>query len=137
MDYDRILELVNLLFSDYLIVESKRSSEKNKFIKIKRYNKRLDTYFKFCEIEEKVLSYSTSIYNNTSYISNNWEIHYKVNDDVFTIPIINESSIEISLNWYEKAYDIESMRIRNCQWYDEIKNNQITEIRNFKLNKIL
>ena len=127
MKYEDILDIVKLKFNNFFVIEKKYNSyglDVNRII-IKRFNDRLDCNFKFAEIYK---------------IEENWVISYSVGDKEY--PFILEPNneidlLEISIDWYNVAFDIQEQKNSHFERYQSIKRNKLIEIRNHRLNKLL
>ena len=134
MEYKEILKISNEKFSDFLVVEKpfEKYGINRKRILIKRFIDRLGKYFIFAEINNIVIG--------TSTVNEMWVINYRINDNRYDFklePGKEIDIIEMSIDWFREALEVERQRSNYIKKYQNIKNNTISEIRDYKLNKVL
>lgn len=134
MEYKEILKISNEKFSDFLVVEKpfEKYGINRKRILIKRFIDRLGKYFIFAEITNLVIG--------TSTVDEIWVIKYKINDNTYDFklePGKEIDIIEMSIDWFKEALEVERQRSNYIKKYQNIKNNTVSEIRDYKLNKVL
>jgi len=134
MEYKEILKISNEKFSDFLVVEKpfEKYGINRKRILIKRFIDRLGKYFIFAEITVPITRLST--------VDEIWVIKYKINDNTYDFklePGKEIDIIEMSIDWFKEALEVERQRSNYIKKYQNIKNNTVSEIRDYKLNKVL
>jgi hypothetical protein len=134
MDYNEILKLSRGVFNNYTVVEKpfdKYGINRSRIV-FKNFNKRLNKDFPFAEITNFIIG--------TTFVDDVWDIHYFIGDNVFDFRLESggeESVLEISLNWYLEAKEVERLRSEYYLKYQQIKRETLSEVRNHKLNKVL
>ena len=134
MDYNEILKLSKEVFNNYTVVEKpfdKYGINRSRIV-FKSFNKRLNKDFPFVEITNFIIG--------TTFVDDVWDIHYFIGDNVFDFRLESdseESVLEISLNWYLEAKEVERLRSEYYLKYQQIKRQTLSEVRNHKLNKVL
>jgi hypothetical protein len=134
MDYKEILKISNEKFSNFLVVEKpfEKYGISRKRILIKRFIDRLGKYFIFAEITNLVIG--------TTTVDEVWVINYSIGDKTFDFTIesdLEEITLGLTLDWYLSAIEVEKLRTDYYNKYTKIKTDLKSEIRDYKLNKVL
>lgn len=134
MEYDDVFSLVRNIFVDFKVIEKTylKYNEKREKIILKSFNTRLSKYFRFAEISNLILG--------TSFIEDVWIIDYYIGDKVFHFKIdknLEEITLKLTLDWYLNAIEAEKLRLDYQNRYKRIKNDLKSEIRDYKINRII
>ena len=134
MEYKEILKISNEKFSDFLVVETpfEKYGINRKRILIKRFIERLDKHFIFAEI--------TNLVVGTTTVDEVWIINYSIGDKTFDFIIekdLEEITLGLTLDWYLSAIEAEKLRTDYYNKYTKIKTDLKSEIRDYKISKII